>query len=169
MNKYISSPTEFLKEDNSYLVVPHKTSNIFSKAFWSHMEDKSSTAASTTGNQREAYEHGVKIGWDLAVRHAETVGKNPHPSYMSKQDANDIMSIMTALGVQFEYMMQPPSWMHALVDVKSTGLHPGLNITKNIKAIEGILGDNEEIVLSYLRKAYINSCKEILKNYNYDN
>lgn len=68
MDKYISSPTEFLKEDNSYLVVPHKTSNIFSKAFWSHMEDKSPTAASTTGNQREAYEHGVKIGWDLYKR-----------------------------------------------------------------------------------------------------
>ena len=49
---------EFLKNDNSYLAVPHHTTNIFSRAFWREADNRSlnHTFAGSKGNQREAYE-----------------------------------------------------------------------------------------------------------------
>ena len=158
------SPEEFLKEDNSYLIVPHKTSNIFSKAFWSHVGDKPHTLAGTKGNQREAYEIGVKIGWELATKYLEYSRHNPHPAYMSKQEAADIMSIMTALGVQFEYMVSPPVCISDLVDTKSIEFQPGLNVTKNTEAIRaGVTVSNEvkQQVIDLLKQ---HTPKQIWKN-----
>lgn len=56
---------EFLKNDNSYLVVPHHITNILSRTFWGEADsrDIDHKFAGTKGNQREAYEVGVKIGW----------------------------------------------------------------------------------------------------------
>lgn len=47
---------EFLKNDNSYLVVPHNTSSIFSKCFWNRADNKNlgHSFAGTKGNQRES-------------------------------------------------------------------------------------------------------------------
>lgn len=46
---------EFLRRDNSYLTVPHYTTNVLSKAFWkAASKEAKSTFAGSQGNQREA-------------------------------------------------------------------------------------------------------------------
>lgn len=158
------SPEEFLKEDNSYLIIPHKTSNIFSKAFWSHVGDKPHTLAGTTGNQREAYEMGIKIGWELATKYLEHGRHNPHPAYMSKQEAADITSIMTALGVQFEYMVNPPVCIYDSVDIKSIEFQPGLNVTKNTEAIRARVTVSDEVKQQVINLLKQHTPRQIWKN-----
>ena len=138
MNKhYFDTPEEFLKEDNSYLLVNHKTSNICSKAFWFHSDKKDikHSFAGTKGNQRESYEEGVKCGWELAMKKIEIKGNIPNPVGLSKQESKDITFILIALGVQFTYMDEPPSFVREHTPYSINGFHPGLNICKNIDAI----------------------------------
>lgn len=153
---YYDNPGQFLKDDNSYLVVPHNTSNIFSRAFWDKASDKNlpHSFAGTEGNQREAYESGVKIGWDLAMGKVQHKGNNPHPVLLSKQEADDIMFIMHALGISFEYMMEPPSY---LKDIKYDPwqCHPGLNIVKNVDDIDAGI-----VVSDDVRKQIIDILKQ---------
>lgn len=163
-NTYPNSPAEFLKEDNSYLIVPHKTPNIFSKVFWSYAGDVPHTLAGTTGNQREAYEKGVKIGWELASKYLEYSNHNPHPAYMSKQEATDIMSIMTALGIQFSYMMAPSACISDLVDTESIEFRPGLNITKNTEAIKAGVTVSNEVKQQVINLLKQHTPKQIWKN-----
>lgn len=148
MNKHcFNTPEEFLKEDNSYLLVNHKTSNVCSKAFWFH-SDKNGlkhSFAGTKGNQRESYETGVKIGWELSMRKQETNGSNPNPVGFSKQESNEIMFILNALGIQFTYMMEPPIFAREHVKYSENSFHPGLNICKNIDAINAGVTVNSDI------------------------
>ena len=138
MNKhYFDTPEEFLKKDNSYLLVYRNISNVCSQAFWL-LVDKTKlkdSVAGTKGNQREAYEAGVLRGWEMAVKKLESNGNNPNPVGLSKQELNDVRFILSALGVQFIYMTEPPSYIRVHTEYSKNSFHPGLNICKNIDAI----------------------------------
>ena len=156
--QYFNTPEEFLKEDNSYLLVNHKTSNVCSKAFWFH-SDKNGlkhSFAGTKGNQRESYEAGVKIGWELAMRKQETNGNNPNPVGLSRKELNEIMFILNALGIQFTYMTEPSIFVRENVKYSENSFHPGLNICKNIDAISAGITVNSDVK---------NRILEILKTY----
>ena len=159
MNKYYyDTPEEFLKEDNSYLRVNHKITNVFSKAFcfWHHIDTKNLEHSPSKGNQRESYEAGVKIGWELAMRKQETNGSNPNPVGLSRKELNEIMFILNALGIQFIYMLEPPSYVREHTPYSVNGFQPGLNICKNIDAINAGVTVNSDIK---------NKIIEIIKTY----
>ena len=146
MNKYYyDTPEEFLKEDNSYLHVNHKITNVFSKAFWYHTDTKNLEHSGSKGNQRESYEAGVKIGWELAMRKQETNGNNPNPVGLSKQEYKDIIFILNALGIQFTYMTEPSIFVRENVKYSENSFHPGLNICKNIDAINAGIAVNSDV------------------------
>ena len=148
MNKYYyDTPEEFLKEDNSYLRVNHKITNVFSKAFcfWYHTDTKNLEHSPSKGNQRESYEAGVKIGWELAMRKQETNGNNPNPVGLSKQEYKDILFILNALGIQFTYMTEPSIFIRENVKYSENSFHPGLNICKNIDAINTGITVNSDV------------------------
>lgn len=131
---------EFLKNDNSYLVVPHHTTNILSKAFWREADNRSinHTFASSKGNQREAYEAGVKIGWQEANRTLKVSLKVPNNANLTDKEYKEIMALINAFGYQFLYINPHPY-------MANTGnLVPGLNICKNISAIEAGVVLSEE-------------------------
>ena len=138
MNKdYFDTPEEFLKKDNSYLLVYRNISNVCSQAFW-WLVDKAKLKDSvvvTKGNQRESYEAGVLRGWEMVVKKLESNGNNPNPVGLSKQELNDVMFILNAFGVQFIYMNEPPSCIRGHTEYTENNFHPGLNICKNIDAI----------------------------------
>lgn len=147
MNKdYFDTPEEFLKKDNSYLLVYRNISNVCSKAFW-WLVDKAKlkdSVAGTKGNQRESYEAGVLRGWEMAVKKLESNGNNPNPVGLSKQELNDVMFILNAFGVKFTYMNEPPSCIRGHTEYNENSFHPGLNICKNIDAINaGITVDSD--------------------------
>lgn len=138
---------EFLKNDNSYLIIPHNTTNIFSKAFWKEADNKNLNHkfAGSKGNQREAYEAGVKIGWQEAVR---TIGyslKIPNNANLTDKEYKEIMALISAFGYQFLYI-SPHSYMG-----NTRNLVPGLNICKNISAIEAGVVLSEEAKQKIIR------------------
>lgn len=147
MNKhYFDTPEEFLKEDNSYLLVYRNISNVCSQAFWwlVDKEKLKDSIAGKKGNQRESYEAGVKRGWEMAMKKLEANGNNPNPVGLSKQELNDVRFILSALGVQFIYMNEPPSYIRGHTEYSKNSFHPGLNICKNIDAINaGITVDSD--------------------------
>lgn len=148
MNKnYYDTPEEFLKSDNSYLLVKRNLSNIFSKAFWADAKNLEDSFAGTKGNQRESYEAGVKIGWNMAMQKIETNGNSPNPVGFSKQERNEIMFILNALGVSFTYMVEPPLPLYWRESPKysENSFHPGLNMCKNIDAIESGVTINSDV------------------------
>lgn len=130
---------EFLKNDNSYLVVPHKTTNIFSRAFWSEADSKGldHKIAGSKGNQREAYEAGVKIGWETATRTLQASLKMPNNANLTDKEYKEIMALISAFGYQFVYINPLPYG-------GTRNLVPGLNIYKNIDAIEAGVVLSEE-------------------------
>lgn len=123
---------EFLKNDNSYLTVPHHTTNIFSKAFWREADNRNLNHkfAGTKGNQREAYEVGVKMGWQEASRILQDSFKFPNNANLTKKEYKEIMALISAFGYRFIYI-NPHPYMGYIGNVV-----PGLNICKNIEAIE---------------------------------
>ena len=159
MNKhYFDTPEEFLKKDNSYLLVYRNISNVCSQVFW-WLVDKAKlkdSVAGTKGNQREAYEAGVLRGWEMAVKKLEANGNNPNPVGLSKQEYKDIMFILNALGLQFIYMNETPSCIRKHTPYSVNGFHPGLNICKNIDAINAGVVVNSDVK---------NKIIEILKTY----
>lgn len=131
---------EFLKNDNSYLVVPHHTTNILSKAFWREADNRSinHTFAGSKGNQREAYEAGVKVGWQEATRTLKDSLKVPNNANLTDKEYKEIMALINAFGYQFLYINPHPY-------IANTGnLVSGLNICKNISAIEAGVVLSEE-------------------------
>lgn len=131
---------EFLKNDNSYLIVPHNTTSIFSKCFWNKADDKnlSHSFAGTKGNQREAYEAGVKIGWQEATKTLKDSLKVPNNVNLTDKEYKEIMELISAFGYQFLYINPHPY-------MGNTGnLVPGLNICKNIEAIKAGVVLSEE-------------------------
>ncbi len=144
---YYDTPEELLREDSSYLREKNNLSNIFSKAFWVGTKNLEDSFAGTKGNQRESYKAGVKIGWNEAMRKLETNGNNPNPVGFSKQERNEIMFILNALGVSFTYMTEPPlplSWRES-PKYSENSFHPGLNVCKNIEAIESGATVNSDV------------------------
>ena len=138
---------EFLKNDNSYLVVPHHTTNIFSKAFWKEADDRNLNHkfVGSKGNQREAYETGVKIGWQEAARTLEYSLKVPNNANLTDKEYKEIMALISAFGYQFIYINPHPY-------MGNTGnLVPGLNICKNIPAIEAGVVLSEEAKQKVIR------------------
>lgn len=148
MNKnYFDTPEEFLKSDNSYLLFYRNIQNVYSKAFW-WIVDKAKikdSVAGTNGNQRESYEAGVIRGWEMAVKKLEANGNNPNPVGLSKQEYKDIMFILNALGLQFIYMNELPSCIRKHTPYLVNGFHPGLNICKNIDAINAGIVVNSDV------------------------
>lgn len=144
---------EFLKNDNSYLIVPHKTTNIFSKAFWEKADNKNLNHkfAGSKGNQREAYEAGVKIGWQEATRTLNDSLKVPNNVNLTNKEYNDIIALITAFGYQFLYVNSHPYMSN------TENITPGLNIRKNIEAIKaGVVlseEDKQEIIKTLKEKA----------------
>ena len=131
---------EFLKNDNSYLIIPHNTTSILSKCFWNKADDKnlSHSFAGTKGNQREAYEAGVKIGWQEATRTLKDSLKVPNNANLTDKEYKEIMALISAFGYQFLYINPHPY-------MSNTGnLVPGLNICKNIGAIKAGVVLSEE-------------------------
>lgn len=159
MNKhYFDTPEEFLKSDNSYLLFYRNMQNVYSKAFW-WIVDKAKlkdSVAGTNGNQRESYEAGVMRGWEMAVKKLEANGNNPNPVGLSKQEVNDTMFILNALGLQFIYMNETPSCIRTHTPYSVNGFHPGLNICKNIDAINAGVVVNSDVK---------NKIIEIIKTY----
>lgn len=141
---------EFLKNDNSYLVVPHKTTNILSKAFWEEADNKNLNHkfAGSKGNQREAYEAGVKIGWQEATRTLQASLKVPNNANLTDKEYKDIIALISAFGYQFVYINPLPYG-------GTRNLVPGLNIYKNIDAIEAGVVLSEEA-----KQEIINTLKE---------
>lgn len=131
---------EFLKNDNSYLVVPHKTTNIFSRAFWEKADNKNldHKFAGSKGNQREAYEVGVKIGWQEATRNLKDSLKVPNNVNLTDKEYREIMGLISAFGYRFIYINPNPYTGNI------GNFVPGLNICKNIPAIEAGVVLSEE-------------------------
>lgn len=123
---------EFLKNDNSYLIVPHNTTNILSRAFWKEANDRNLNHkfAGSEGNQREAYEAGVRIGWQEATKTLEHSLKVPNNANLTDKEYKEIMALISAFGYQFLYI-NPHPYMGNTENVV-----PGLNICKNIEAIK---------------------------------
>ena len=148
MNKhYFDTPEEFLKEDNSYLLVYHNIPNACSKAFW-WITDKAKlkdSIAGKKGNQRESYEAGVKRGWEMAMKKLEANGNNTNPVGLSKQEVNDTMFILNALGLQFIYMNELPGCIREHAKYYENNFHPGMNICKNIDAINAGVVVNSDV------------------------
>lgn len=131
---------EFLKNDNSYLVIPHHTTNILSRAFWREADkrDLNHEFAGTKGNQREAYEAGVRMGWQEATRTLKDSLEVPYNANLTNKEYKEIMALISAFGYQFIYINPHPY-------MGNTGnLIPGLNICKNIQAIKAGVVLSEE-------------------------
>lgn len=131
---------EFLKNDNSYLTVPHNTTNILSRAFWKKADDRNLNHkfAGINGNQREAYEAGVKIGWQEATRTLKNSLKVPNNANLTDKEYKEIMALINAFGYQFLYI-NPFPYMG-----NTRNIVPGLNICKNIEAIKAGVVLSEE-------------------------
>lgn len=131
---------EFLKNDNSYLVISHHTTNILSRAFWREADkrDLNHEFAGTKGNQREAYEAGVRMGWQEATRTLKDSLEVPYNANLTNKEYKEIMALISAFGYQFIYINPHPY-------MGNTGnLVPGLNICKNIQAIKAGVVLSEE-------------------------
>lgn len=138
---------EFLKNDNSYLIIPHNTTNILSRAFWKEADDRNLNhkVAGSKGNQREAYEAGVKIGWQEATRTLKGSLKVPNNANLTDKEYKEIMALISAFGYQFLYINPHPY-------MGNTGnLVPGLNICKNMPAIEAGVVLSEEAKQKIIR------------------
>lgn len=138
---------EFLKNDNSYLVIPHNTTNILSRAFWKEADNRSLNhkLAGSKGNQREAYETGVRIGWQEATKTLEHSLKVPNNANLTNKEYKEIMALISAFGYQFLYINPHPY-------MGNTGnVVPGLNICKNIPAIEAGVVLSEEAKQKIIR------------------
>lgn len=138
---------EFLKNDNSYLVVPHNTTNIFSRAFWKEADNRNLNHkfAGSKGNQREAYEAGIKIGWQEATRTLKESLKVPNNANLTDKEYEEIMALISAFGYQFLYVNPHPY-------MGNTGnIAPGLNICKDIEAIKAGVVLSEEAKQKVMR------------------
>ena len=131
---------EFLKNDNSYLIIPHNTTNILSRAFWKEADNKNLNHkfAGSKGNQREAYEAGVKIGWQEATRALTDSLKMPNNANLTDKEYKEIMGLLSAFGYRFIYINPLPYG-------GTRNVVPGLNICKNIEAIKAGVVLSEEV------------------------
>lgn len=138
---------EFLKNDNSYLVVPHHITNILSRAFWREADNRSlnHTFVGSKGNQREAYEAGVKIGWQESAKTLERSLKVPNNANLTDKEYKEIIALISAFGYQFLYIKSHP-YMDNIGN-----LVPGLNICKNIEAIKAGVVLSEEAKQKVIR------------------
>lgn len=138
---------EILKNDNSYLIIPHNTTNIFSRAFWKKADDRNLNHkfVGSKGNQREAYEAGVKIGWQEAARTLEYSLKIPNNANLTDKEYKEIMALISAFGYRFLYINP-----HPYMD-NTENLVPGLNICKNIEAIKAGVILSEEAKQKVIR------------------
>ena len=129
---------EFLKNDNSYLIIPHKTTSILSRIFWKEADDKNFNHkfVGIKGNQREAYEIGVKIGWQEAAKTLKDSLKIPNNINLTDKEYKEIMGLISAFGYQFVYINPYIG--------SAENLAPGLNICKNIEAIKAGVVLSEE-------------------------
>lgn len=158
MNRYyFDTPEEFLKSDNSYFLVYRNILNVCSKAFWWMVgkEKTKDNIAGKRGNQRESYEEGVKRGWEMAMKKLEANGNNPNPVGLSEQEVNDVRFILNALGLQFTYMNEPPACIREYAKYYENNFHPGLNICKNIDAINAGVVVNSDVknkIIEILKK-----------------
>lgn len=123
---------EFLKHDNSYLIVPHNTTSILSKCFWNRADDKNldHSFAGTKGNQRESYEAGVKIGWEMAENNLKNSMKFPNNIDLSDKEYKEIIALICAFGYKFIYI---DTTYYPCYTGKFAS---GLNICKDKDAIE---------------------------------
>lgn len=158
MNRYyFDTPEEFLKSDNSYFLVYRNILNVCSKVFWWMVgkEKIKDHIAGKRGNQRESYEEGVKRGWEMAMKKLEANGNNPNPVGLSEQEVNDVRFILNALGLQFTYMNEPPACIREYAKYYENNFHPGLNICKNIDAINAGVVVNSDVknkIIEILKK-----------------
>lgn len=138
---------EFLKNDNSYLIVPHNTTNFLSRTFWKEADNRNLNHkfAGSKGNQREAYEDGVRRGWQEATKTLEHSLKVPNNANLTDKEYKEIMALINAFGYQFLYINPHPY-------MGNTGnVVPGLNICKNISVIEAGVVLSEEAKQKIIR------------------
>lgn len=110
------------------------------KLFWRKADNRSinHTFVGSKGNQREAYGAGVKIGWQEATRILKDSLKVPNNANLTDKEYKEIMALINAFGYQFLYI-DPHPYMTI-----TGNLVPGLNICKNISAIEAGVVLSEE-------------------------
>ena len=130
---------EFLKNDNSYLIIPHNTTSILSKAFWKEADNRNLNHkfVGSKGNKREAYEAGVKIGWQEATRTLTDSLKMLNNANLTDKEYREIMGLLSAFGYRFIYINPLPY-------EGTRNVVPGLNICKNIEAIKAGVVLSEE-------------------------
>ena len=79
------------------------------------------------------------------MRKQATNANNPNPVGLSKQESTDIIFILNALGIQFTYMTEPSIFVRENVKYSENSFHPGLNICKNIDAINAGVTVNSDV------------------------
>lgn len=86
--------------------------------------------AGSTGNQREAYESGFKLGLETGVKEMKRSTKFPYNMALGDKEYQDFMSLLTVFDYRFIYCPYTPA------KETSRNFHPGLNIVKDYKAIK---------------------------------
>lgn len=132
--------TEYLEKDNSYLVVP-RNSIWRNLKFWKQAKIKNAPTemAGSIGNQGEAYERGVKIGWETGVEEMKRSAKFPYNMALGDKEYQDFMSLLTVFGYRFIHCPYTPA------KETSGNFHPGLNIVKDYKAIKMVYTISENV------------------------
>lgn len=137
--------TDYLEKDNSYLVVP-RNSIWRNLKFWKQAKIKNAPTkmAGSTGNQREAYESGFKMGWETRIREMERSTKFPYNMTLGDKEYRDFISLLTVFGYSLFYCSYNP--IEEFLPKKThRNYHAGLNIVKDYNAIERGCTISEEV------------------------
>lgn len=137
--------TDYLEKDTSYLVDPHNTiwNLIFGKKI-AKDEGCSTKMKGRIGNQREAYESGFKIGWEIGIREMERSTKFPYNMALGDKEYRDFTSLLTVFGYSLFYYSYNPT-EEFLSKKTHRNYHAGLNIIKDYNAIERGCTISEEV------------------------
>lgn len=137
--------TDYLEKDTSYLVDPHNTiwNLIFGKKI-AKDEGCSTKMKGRIGNQREAYESGFKIGWEIGIREMERSTKFPYNMALGDKEYRDFTSLLTVFGYSLFYCSYNPT-EEFLPKKTHRNYHAGLNIIKDYNAIERGCTISEEV------------------------
>lgn len=105
--------------------------------FWKLAKDKGcpTKMKERIGNQRESYESGFKIGWEIGVMEMKKSTTFPYNMALRDKEYQDFISLLTVFGYRFIYCPYNPV-EELLPKGTHRSFHPGLNIVKDHKAIE---------------------------------
>lgn len=142
---YNMNVTNYLEKDNSYLVVP-RNSIWRNLAFWKRAKDKGCPIkmVGSIGNQREAYESGIKIGWETGVEEMKRSTKFPYNRTLEDKEYQDFISLLVVFGYRMFYCPYDPI-QECLPKEARNNYHARLNIIKDYNAIKRGCTVSEEV------------------------